>query len=230
MQAQARAGVVEPQAATGEVLAQRFGHPRQRVGVGGDRPVAARGAAVVAQSQFDAGPRQRQRAQPVLDVAELGALGAQELAARRHVVEQVAHFHRAADRVRLRPGRRERTAFDLQATAVRVRVAPRDEREAADRGDRGQRLAAETERADLLEVLERGDLAGGVAGNGERQVLGGHAAAIVAHADQADAALLQVDVHAARAGIERVLDQLLDHGGGPFDDFAGGDLVDEGVG
>ena len=59
---------------------------------------------------------------------------------------------------------------------------------------------------------------------------GGDAAAVVAHADQADAAFLQVDLDAARAGVERVLHQFLDHGRRPFDDLAGGDLVDQGVG
>src|SRR5690606_16040669 len=32
------------------------------------------------------------------------------------------------------------------------------------------------------------------------------------------------------AGVQRVFHQFLDHGRGAFDDFAGGDLVDEGVG
>src|SRR5690606_9423536 len=57
-----------------------------------------------------------------------------------------------------------------------------------------------------------------------------NALAIVAHPHQAHAAFLEVDVDPARAGIEGVLDQLLDHRRRAFDDFAGGDLVDEGVG
>ena len=64
----------------------------------------------------------------------------------------------------------------------------------------------------------------------QRQFVGGDAAAVVADADQADAAFLEVDVDAARAGVERVLDQFLDDGRRPFDDFAGGDLVDQGFG
>src|SRR3546814_7579145 len=44
------------------------------------------------------------------------------------------------------------------------------------------------------------------------------------------AAFLQVDVDPVRAGVERVLDLFLDHRSRPLDDFAGGDLVDEGVG
>jgi hypothetical protein len=64
----------------------------------------------------------------------------------------------------------------------------------------------------------------------QRQVGSVDAVAVVADPDQAHAAFLEVDVDAARAGIERVLDQLLDHGRRPLDDIAGRDLVDEGVG
>jgi hypothetical protein len=184
----------------------------------------------VGNAQFDIGPRQRQRAQPVLDMRQLGAFGAQELAPRRHVVEQVAHFHRGAGRMRVRHDLADLAALDLQQRAVFVAVAPRRQPEATHRGHRGQRLAAEAECRDRLQVIDAGDLAGRVALHRQRQFGGVDAAAIVADPDQADAAVLQVDVDAARAGIQSVLDQLLDHGRGPFHDFAGGNLVDEGVG
>src|SRR5690606_22307129 len=110
------------------------------------------------------------------------------------------------------------------------RVArPREQLEAAHRRDRGQRLAAEAERADRAQVLERGDLAGRVAEHGELGVLAGHALAVVGHADVARAAALDLDLDRARAGVDRVLDQLLDHARGPLDDLAGGDLIRERV-
>ena len=191
---------------------------------------APRRLAVVGDAQFHVRPRQRQLPQPFLDVAQLGALGLEELAPRRHVEEQVAHFDRGALRVRLGRDRADPAAFDLQRCAVLVAGAARGQREAADRGDRRQRLAAEAERGHAFEVVERGDLAGGVARDRQRQFVGGDAAAVVADADQAHAALFQVDVDAARTGIERVLHQFLDHGRRALDDLAGGDLVDEGVG
>src|SRR3546814_4689834 len=58
-----------------------------------------------------------------------------------------------------------------------------------------------------------------------RQFPGCDAAAVIADADQADAAFLQVDVDPVRAGVERVLDQFLDHRSRSFDDFAGGDQI-----
>ena len=61
----------------------------------------------------------------------------------------------------------------------------------------------------------------------ERQVrlVRRHARAVVADADEPEPAALDLDLDAARAGVERVLDQLLDHRGGPLDHLAGGDLI-----
>ncbi len=54
-----------------------------------------------------------------------------------------------------------------------------------------------------------------------------NAAAVVAHPDALPAAILDIDLDAARTGIDAVLQQLLDDGGRPLDDLAGGDLVDQ---
>jgi hypothetical protein len=118
----------------------------------------------------------------------------------------------------------------ISSTAPCASSGPRSQREAADRGDRRQGFAAEAERGHGFQIVQRGDLAGGVARHCQRQLVRRDAAAVVADADQADTAFFQVDVDAAGAGIERVLDQLLDHRRGAFDHLAGGDLVDEGVG
>jgi hypothetical protein len=192
--------------------------------------VAAGRLAVVRHAQFDVRARQCQRTQPLLDMAELGSLGAQELAPRRHVVEQVPHLHRGALRMRFRRDGTEASAVDLQRGAMRVVAATRGQYETADRRDRRQGLAAESERGDRLQVVHRGNLAGGVAGDSQRQFVRGNATAVVADADQAHAAFLEIDVDAARTRIERVLDQFLDHGCRPLHDLAGRDLVDEGVG
>ena len=228
VQPQAGAFVVHAQRLAGEILAQGFAQAQVGHQVAG--LVAARGLAVVRDAQFHVGPGQRQRAQPLLDVAQFGAFGAQELAPRRHVVEQLAHLDRGPRRQGLRRDLAHPAAVHLQHRAVRIAGPARSQREPADRGDRGQRLAAEAERGHGFQVVERGDLAGGVARHRQRQLVRGDAAAVVADADQAHAAFLQIDVDAAGAGVERVLDQLLDHRRRAFDDLAGGDLVDQGVG
>jgi len=160
-------------------------------------------------------------------VAQFGALGTQELAPGRHVVEQLAYFHGGARRMRARGDIAQLAALDLQRRPVRVAGAARGQGEAADRGDRRQRFATKTERGHGFEVVQAGDLAGGVARHRQRQLLRGDPAAIVTDADQAHAALFQVDVDPGGAGIQCVFHQFLDHRRRPLDDFAGGDLVDQ---
>ena len=98
------------------------------------------------------------------------------------------------------------------------------------RRDRGERLAAEAEGADALEVVEAGDLAGGVAVEGEQGVVAPHPRAVVGDDDPPLAAGLQLDPHRGGAGVEGVLHQLLDHRGGALHHLAGGDLADQVVG
>ena len=107
-----------------------------------------------------------------------------------------------------------------------VHVA-RGDLEARHRRDRRQRFAAEPERGDGAEIVGAGDLAGGVARQRERQLGGGNSAAVVAHAREPHAARFDLDFDALRAGVEAVLDQLLDDGCGALDDLAGRDLIDE---
>ena len=56
-------------------------------------------------------------------------------------------------------------------------------------------------------------------------VLFGHARTVVADQHALAAALGYLHLHAGAVGIEGVLAELLDHGGGPVDDLAGGDLL-----
>ena len=54
---------------------------------------------------------------------------------------------------------------------------------------------------------------------------GRHADAVVDHREEGAAAFLQGDGDAARAGVDRILDQLLHRAGRALDHFAGGDAV-----
>ena len=61
----------------------------------------------------------------------------------------------------------------------------------------------------------------------EDEIVGAHAGAVVADADQRPSARFDRDLDAPRAGVERVLDEFLDRRRRPLDHFAGGDAVDE---
>ena len=66
--------------------------------------------------------------------------------------------------------------------------------------------------------------------NGGRQIVGAHARAVVHHTDFLGPGLLDRDIDLCGAGIERILDQLLDHRGRAFDHLPRRDLVDQALG
>ncbi len=95
-----------------------------------------------------------------LDVAELRPLGLQEPPPGRGVVEQVADLDRGAGR--MRGGRRgaRPSVLGLDGPGPLGRAMARNQAKSRDGGDARQRLAAETQRRDVLEILQRCDLAG----------------------------------------------------------------------
>ncbi len=157
----------------------------------------------------------------------LGGVGLQELAARGQVVEHVGHLDRRPLGHARFGDRRDGAAIDAdlgaRAGAARTRLQP----EMRDGGDARQRLAAEAERRDPLEVVGMANLAGRMPLDRQPRVLRPHPLPVVLDTQELLAAHLDRDCDAARAGVDRVLDQLLDDGGGALDDLAGGNLVGE---
>ena len=183
-----------------------------------------------AQRERDRGVRERERRDGANDGPELAFSALEELAAGGNGPEEVldddARPLRMARGMRRR--RRSPVRHDLRAEP-RV-VGRRREDEPGNRRDRGQRFPAKAHRRDAREVVEGPDLRRRVPLERERRVLGPHSGAVVENGDSEDAAALDVDGDAARARVERVLDELLHRRGGPLDDLARGDLVHEGGG
>ena len=75
-----------------------------------------------------------------------------------------------------------------------------------------------------------GQLGGGVPLERERDLVRGHAAAVVGDLDPADSALRQSDRDPRRAGVDRVFNQLFQRTGRSFHHFTGGDTVDQMLG
>ena len=106
-------------------------------------------------------------------------------------------------------------------------IAPsraRGDGQPADRADRRQRLAPKAKEADVDQIII-GEFRGGVAFDGERQILRPHADAVVGHADKALAAAPKRDVDLACIGINGVLDKFLHHAGRALDHLARRDAV-----
>ena len=96
-----------------------------------------------------------------------------------------------------------------------------------DGGNTGQPLATKTQRADMLQIVQRANLAGGVAVQRQGQIVGGNAAAVVVHPNQADAALGQIHRHPAGASVDAVFQQLFQRSGRALHHLASGNLVDQ---
>ncbi len=109
---------------------------------------------------------------------------------------------------------------------MRLAGVARGDAEFGHRADRGQRLAAEPERADRQQILVV-EFRGGMAVDRERQIGMAHAAAVVGDADPPPAAAIGEDVDPAGAGVDGVLHEFLDHARRTFDHLAGGDAVDD---
>ena len=178
------------------------------------------------------GPGQRQPAHHLLGGLGLGPLGAQELEPRRHLEEQVAHLDPGAD---CPPGAGAGAPASppVDARAPRPRSSPAVRlvsRSRLTERDRGQRLAAKAQRGDPRAAARRrawrwrGAPAPAAAPpapcRSRRRVTW-----ISAVPPASSATSIRVG-----AGVDRVLDQLLDHRRRPLDHLAGGDAVGDGLG
>ena len=139
----------------------------------------------------------------------------------------MAHLDARARGAVPRPQGRELTAVAGDLGATRHVGRTRLKGHLSDAGDGGEGLAAEAERADAEKVVGILKFAGGVADEGQWQVVGVDAAAVVHKTDKVAATLFNIDVDARAAGVDGVLQQFLDDAGRPLDDLAGGDLADE---
>ena len=198
------------------------------------RPLAQRIAShvaarppVMAQRKGDLRLRERQAPEHLVAMAEFGRLALQELAPRRRVEVEVAHRHRRARRARRGLDFADIAALGSNERAVRRVLAARADGEPRYRGDGGERFASEAHGRHRLEVGEARDLARRVAHESERQLVRRDAVAVVFDLDAAHAAFVERDADHARAGVDAVLHQLLQHRGRALHHFAGRDLAHE---
>ena len=170
---------------------------------------------------------QRMAAHRFQRMGQLGAVALQELAAGWRVEEQLTHFHAGAHGA---GGRAQLAGAGIQPQRMRRAGRAAEQRHIGHRGDGGQRLPAKAHGADRFQVVQRADLAGGMAAQCQRQLGRLDADAVVFHHDAAHAAGHQLDVDLRGAGIQRVVHQLAHHGSRALHHLAGGDLAHQLVG
>ena len=177
-----------------------------------------------------AGMRERQPLHRFGDRIRLGAIGAQELQPRRRSEEEVAHLHLRAGGAARRPWLALAPALHLDRSRRAPRSACRDSIES--------RATAPTEasaspRNPSVAIVERSSPASldvqcraTASGSSSRRMPPPSSV----DADEALAAAGGDHVDPPRAGVERVLDELLHHARRAFDHLAGGDAVDDMLG
>ncbi len=184
-------------------------------------------AAVVLEHEGDARARQRDAPEHFVAMAELGLLGAQELAPRRRIEIEVGHRDGGALRACGRPHLADLRAFGTDFSGMGGVARAAGDRQARHRGDGSQGLATEPHGDHRFQILEARDLARGVACERERQLLARDAGTIVLDLDALGAAGIELHRDRLRAGIDRVLEQFLEHRRRALDHLAGGDLADQ---
>ena len=173
------------------------------------------------------GSRQRQPLHHVGDGGALDALRLHEFQPRRRGVEQVAHLDTRARRKGRRLELRLATAIDGDFVGITSAFA---------RGFESTSLAtapiegSASPRKPSVTIAERSSSASFEVA--WRSTARARSSAPMpepssADADQPQAAAGDRDIDAARAGVDRVLDQLLDDAGRSLDDLTRGDAVDE---
>ncbi len=89
------------------------------------------------------------------------------------------------------------------------------------RSHRGQRLAAEAQGGDAVQVAFLMHLAGGVTQEGRRHIFAGNTTAIIRNTHIGHAAVTDLHCDMARTGINGIFQQFLDDRGGPLNHLAG---------
>ena len=160
----------------------------------------------------------------LINMAALGAILLQEFQAGRHIVEQVFHPHHRSNRRAHLLQLPHMPALHPQARRRVGRGRPRSDGQARHRADRGQRLAAKTQRGNAEQVGGALQLAGGVPFYRQRQLASRDAAAIIGNLDLAFARSFDMDGKLAGPSIQGVFQQFFNGRGRALNDFAGRNL------
>ena len=175
---------------------------------------------------MDGGVRQSQPIQNINDVGQFRGGRLQKLEAGGGGIEKVSHLNAGSRRKRGWHWLAFRPAFNSQPPGGVGLGCSACDGQPTHRANGGQRLAAKPQGADIKQIAVR-DFRGGMALNGQDQVILSHAMAIVRDGNERAPALANGDIDLRAARINCIFDQLLDGGCGTFDDLARSDLINE---
>ena len=185
-----------------------------------------RQAVVVDEAESNIRAREGEANDKIADPACLSCVCLEKFLARGRVEEEVLHTYSGSD---LAAGILDLGCLAAENVHTRteiVRRLPREEGKARDGCDRRQGLTAKAERCDRLQIGNRGDLACRMAQDRRLGIRARHAVTIVGHTDEARASAHNLHLDGRRTCVDRILNELLDYGGGTLDDLARRDLID----
>ena len=113
------------------------------------------GASVIDEAEGNIRIRERQLPHHRIDAAGLGAFGFQEFLPGRHIIEEIAHLDRRAARCAGRLHFADCPALDFDDRALHVFLPPGRDGRAGDGRNARQRLSAEAQRGDVIDVIHR---------------------------------------------------------------------------
>ena len=183
------------------------------------------GNAVRDEAHRDLGMRERDPLNVGGDRHGLGGIPLQEFAASGDVPEQIFHDDGGTVPSAVLADTDESSADDLQHRARGVLAALGYDAHIRHRGDGGQCFPSEAEGSDAVQILGGADLGGGVAADGHRQILGRHAASVIGHPHEGDAAVLYLHGNMLRPCVNGVFHHFLDSRCGAVHHLACGDEV-----
>src|SRR5262249_2019732 len=140
---------------TRELLAQRRLDTLARIA----RTEACNDSPVVAKAERDVGTRQRGAREHLLAVAELGGLALEELPPRGGVVVEIVDLDRRAVGLSCRLDCPDASALGVDGEGPVGAGRAACDADTRDRSDAREGFAPESEGSNLLEIVERGDLA-----------------------------------------------------------------------
>ena len=182
---------------------------------------------VVDKAETDVRPAQQQLGHKLVDGGRLLPGFFHEAFTHRHVVEQVVHHHCGTYGTGRLPDIGDLSALVLNFQAGFPLRRPGRHRHLGNGGDACQRLTAEPQRGDGVQVLLPADLAGGVAFKGHAYIALVDTAAVVCHPDGTEPAFFDLHGHCGGPGVQAVFHQFLDRRSGPFHNLARRDLADQ---
>src|SRR5208282_1168306 len=164
------------------------------------------------------------------DMRELGRFRPQKFLARRSIEKQVANRDRGAQR---QPGLLDAqylAAVNFENRSGSFLFGASFQMQAGNRRNRGQRLAAKSQRRNAEQVFGVLDFRSRVTLEGQHGIVAHHATAVVGDLDQLFATGFYLNANARGTRVQRVLQQFFHHRRGTLDHLAGGDLVGDSLG